>query len=109
VVPQDRDGKEGEVLGSAFGQAYAFSLGDAVVDCVEYVVPLAQVVEVAHAEGFRVRFCHNLSNVAAAALKVPELRTLATDMKVTGQHVRAMTRDEWEAVQFYLAVVFVKE
>ncbi|GBG33282.1 mRNA cap guanine-N7 methyltransferase [Hondaea fermentalgiana] len=93
----------------AFGSAYSFSLGDAVQDCKEFVVPEARIKAMAARHGLELVVSQNLSAFVSDKCKAYE--AMLHSMSVIGHKTQGrppMSQDEWEAIQLYKMMVFRK-
>lgn len=95
--------------GSPFGTRYRFSLGDALVDCPEFLVPLPHLTRIAAECGLELRHASNLSAFIEAQSRVPEHQALLDGMQClpTNDHPEGVSDSEWNSIQMYLAAVFV--
>mmetsp|Transcript_6381 Transcript_6381/g.7732 ORF Transcript_6381/g.7732 Transcript_6381/m.7732 type:complete len:338 (-) Transcript_6381:1324-2337(-) len=98
---------ENEIKGDAaiqFGNAYNITVGDAVQDCREYLVPHKAVYEIAETLGLRLDQYQNLGNLLADKATESSAVSLMDRMKVVSE--RPITKDEWEAIQLYMVMTF---
>mmetsp|Transcript_19917 Transcript_19917/g.33572 ORF Transcript_19917/g.33572 Transcript_19917/m.33572 type:complete len:1191 (+) Transcript_19917:54-3626(+) len=108
---------------TTFGNVYQFSLGDAVQDCEEYIVPFEKVLEIATEVGLRVSSfkCNGRDSGTPMALSMNTwisqccltsegLVGLRRVMGVTGDKSagRDMSTEEWEAISLYMCAVWTK-
>ena len=100
---------QGAPAATAFGTRYRFSLGDALVDCPEFLVPLPQLARVAATCGLELRHASNLSAFIEAQSRVPEHAALLADMKClpNRDNPNGVSDAEWDSIQMYCAAVFV--
>ena len=91
---------------AAFGREIVFSLGDAVVDCREPLVPLGSVSDVAAKAGFKLVSMANFADVVSEGLHSDDAAfvDLMGDMRVL--EARAMSPAEWDVVGLYVAAVW---
>ena len=92
---------------SEAGLSYAFTLGDAVVDLEEAVVPTQLLAEAAAASGLRVIREENFASLVQRSLDGAAAQgKLLQDMKVAGPRAaRALSQDEWDVASLYKAVL----
>jgi len=101
---------------NGFGIAYNFSLGDAVDDCPEYVVPLPEVCLMAEEVGFEVLWAQNCGDMVLECCEHPFWGPMLSTMHVTPSQGtnhhhqnRALSQPEWEVAGLYAGVVFRKK
>mmetsp|Transcript_3702 Transcript_3702/g.6593 ORF Transcript_3702/g.6593 Transcript_3702/m.6593 type:complete len:272 (+) Transcript_3702:70-885(+) len=91
----------------AFGSAYSFSLGDAVQDCEEFIVPETRIKAMAAKHGLEMIVSQNLSSFVAS--KCHEYESMLHSMAVVGLKTQGrppLSQAEWEAIQLYKVMVF---
>lgn len=86
--------------GRTFGIGYRFSLGDAISDCPEWIVPLDAVVACAQRAGFDVVRCETFDHLCHTAFATHA--TLYASM--VGSTV--LDADQWAVIAMYRACVF---
>merc|ERR1712107_61087 len=94
-------------ISGGFGNAYSFSLGDAVKDCQEFVVPLEEVSALAAQYGFEMCLSQNLADFVHE--KAPSYINMMHNMSVIGRKAESrgpLTLDEWQAIELYQVLVF---
>jgi mRNA (guanine-N7-)-methyltransferase len=91
-----------------FGLAYKFTLGDAVQDCVEFLVPLEALVSLASAVGLRLVRLQQMHAFMSRCAHDPELAALREVMQVVGPKSpgRLLSEHEWQAIGLYCVAVF---
>lgn len=93
-----------------FGLGYRFTLGDAVRECAEFVVPLRALVGVAAEAGLRLVRLQPMHAFMARCAQDPDLVALKEVMQLTGPKSvgRPLSAEEWDAIGLYCLVVFEK-
>lgn len=95
-----------------FGIEYIFSLGDAVQNCKEFVVPLPLVIEMAREEGLALVKLLPMQDFILSMLSYPETDQLRTPMSVLsksgGAPDRPLSDEEWKAIGVYCIAAWEK-
>ena len=89
------------------GQAYRFTLADAVDSCVEYVMPKSTLERKAKEHGLSLEEWCNLVPFVERSLKIPHNATIAA--KMHAPLLSSMTADERAVVSLYTVFAFRKE
>jgi mRNA (guanine-N7-)-methyltransferase len=95
-----------------FGIEYIFSLGDAVQNCREFIVPLPLVIEMAREEGLALVKLLPMQDFILSMLRYPETDQLRTPMSVLsksgGAPDRSLSDEEWRAIGVYCIAAWEK-
>ena len=93
-----------------FGIKYKFTLGDAVQDCAEFVVPLESLVSLAKKLNLRLVRLTQMHAFMSKCAHDQELAYLREVMQITGSKSpgRLLTSEEWDAMGFYCICVMEK-
>lgn len=102
-------GAEAAEASDGFGMEYSFSLGDAVQDCEEFVVPIPTIVRMAAERGLRLVAAQNFSHLVTESCQDEANRGLLSTMKVLPTDAeRALSQHEWEINGMYASLIFAK-
>ena len=94
----------------AFGVEYIFTLGDAVQNCKEFVVPLPLVIEMARDVGLSLVLLVPMQDFILSMLDHPETNQLRLSMSVlpTNKLDRPLSDEEWAAIGVYCIAAWEK-
>ena len=92
-----------------FGIGYTITVGDAVQECMEYVVPIPRVIEMAREEGLEVVKVQNFGTFLTHHIESDFIgaRSLMKRMKLYPL-VRPVSQSEWQTIQLYCVLAFEK-
>ena len=99
--------KVGDFL-SSFGVEYIFSLGDAVKQCKEYIVPIHRVIELAESCGLEVITLLPMQDYIISMTKDDETCALREVMGVGKDMARPLDDEEWKAIGVYMIAAWQK-
>ena len=93
-----------------FGIEYIFSLGDAVQQCKEYIVPIDTVLEIAKSLGLKLVTLLPMQDYIVSMTQNDEVSALREAMGVVGADIpRPLSNDEWKAIGVYMIIAWEKE
>lgn len=93
-----------------FGIKYYFTLGDAVQNCMEFVVPLRSLVALAEKLNLKLRRLMQMHTFMSKCAHDEELASLREVMQIVGPKSpgRPLSPEEWDAIGIYCVAVFEK-
>ncbi len=94
---------------SSFGVEYFFSLGDAVQQCKEYVVPINRLLEIATSLGLELVTLLPMQDYIVSMTKNSEVSALRDVMGVGQDMLRPLSDEEWKAIGVYMIIAWQKK
>ena len=94
---------------SSFGVEYFFSLGDAVQQCKEYIVPINRVLQIAKSLGLELITLLPMQDYIVSMTKNTEVDALRDVMGIGHSMHRQLSPEEWMAIGVYMIIAWQKK